>query len=85
MGTPTPETRRRALALKARGLTDKRVAAELGYSVSEVRRLLLRAQADAAQALPQPTERELALERGRFLAMCKVAAREWVLPKGSAR
>jgi len=85
MGTPTPETRKRAVALKARGLTDKRVAAELGYSLSEVRRLLLRAQADAAQALPQPTERELALERGRFLAECKVAAGEWVLPKGATR
>jgi hypothetical protein len=80
-----PAAAARVLALKAQGLTDARVAALVGYSLSAVRRVQLRAAEAAAQAAPKPTERDLALLRGRLLARRKVARGEWVLPNGGAR
>jgi hypothetical protein len=90
-----PDTLRATEALLAAGWSLRQIAAGLHYSRVHVTacRDVLRAEGrlheprGSRERIPwhNPGTRAGALDRGRALVVAKVAAGEWVLPKGNGR
>jgi hypothetical protein len=88
---PSADAKARIASLLETGASARDVVARLHYARSYVFAVQAALRREGRIAPPPPkqrppvSDRATALEYGRVLAMGKVAAGEWVLPKGATR